>query len=68
MINLRIARGRCLPLGTMATPDGINFALLTRHATAVTLVLYALDGKELISEIALHNRRNRTGRPGTTPG
>ena len=61
MLNLRIARGRCLPLGTMATPDGINFALLSCHATDVTLVLYAIDGKEVISEIALHNRRNRTG-------
>src|SRR3954454_9895985 len=61
MLNLRIARGRCLPLGTMATPDGVNFALLSRHATAVTLVLYALDGKELISEVALQPRRNRTG-------
>src|SRR3954468_15199272 len=61
MLNLRIARGRCLPLGTVATPDGVNFALLSRHATAVTLVLYELDGKQLISEIALHPRRNRTG-------
>jgi glycogen operon protein len=61
MLNLRIARGRCLPLGTMATPDGVNFALLSRHGTAASLVLYALDGKEVISEVALHPRRNRTG-------
>src|SRR5262249_22700712 len=61
MSNLRIAPGRGLPLGAMATPDGVNFAPLRRHATAVTLALYKLDGKELISEIALHPRRNRTG-------
>src|SRR5262245_15024949 len=61
MSNLRIARGRCLPLGSMATPDGVNFALLSQQASAVTLVLYKLDGKEPIAEIALHPRRNRTG-------
>jgi glycogen operon protein len=61
MLNLRIARGRSLPLGASAQPDGVNFALLCRHGTAVFLVLYPLDGKEPLAEIALHPRRNRTG-------
>jgi glycogen operon protein len=61
MLTLRIARGRCLPLGASATPDGVNFALLCRHGTAVFLVLYTLDGRKPIAEIALHPRRNRTG-------
>jgi isoamylase len=61
MLNLRIARGRSLPLGTMATPDGVNFAILSRHANAVALVLFALDGKEELAEIVLHPRRHRTG-------
>ena len=43
MLNLRIARGRCLPLGASAQPDGVNFALLCRHGTAVFLVLYPLE-------------------------
>ncbi len=60
-LPLRIARGRCLPLGASAQPDGVNFALLCRHGTAVFLVVYALDGTEPIAEIALHPRRNRTG-------
>ncbi len=63
MLNLRIARGRSLPLGTMATPDGVNFAVLSRSATVVSLVIYGLDdGQAPLAEIALHPRRNRTGR------
>jgi glycogen operon protein len=61
MVTLRIARGRCLPLGASATPDGVNFSLLCRHGTAVFLVLYTLDAQKPIAEIALHPRRNRTG-------
>ncbi len=61
MLTLRIARGRCLPLGASAQPDGVNFALLCRHGTAVFLVVYPLEGTEPIAEIALHPRRNRTG-------
>ena len=44
MLATRTARGRSLPLGATALPDGINFALLCRHGTAVTLVVYDLDG------------------------
>src|SRR5262249_39069271 len=61
MLTLRIARGRCLPLGASAQPDGVNFALLCRHGTAVFLGLHPLDGTEPLAEIALHPRRNRTG-------
>src|SRR5262245_1798000 len=61
MLTLRIARGRCMPLGASAQPDGVNFALLCRHGTDVFLVLYPLDGGEPLAEIALHPRRNRTG-------
>jgi glycogen operon protein len=61
MLNLRIARGRSLPLGASAQPDGVNFALLSRHGTAVHLIVYPLDGGEPLAEVALHPRRNRTG-------
>ena len=46
MVSLRIARGRSLPLGATALADGINFALLCRHGTAVTLVLYDMHHDE----------------------
>jgi glycogen operon protein len=61
MLTLQITRGKCLPLGASALPDGINFALLCRNGTAVALVIYPLNGAEPIAEIALHSRRNRTG-------
>jgi glycogen operon protein len=61
MDNLRISRGRCIPLGASATPHGVNFALLSRHGTAVVLVIYALDGSGPMTEISLHPGRNRTG-------
>jgi isoamylase len=61
MDNLRISRGRCIPLGASATPNGVNFALLTRHGTAVVLVIYTLDGAGPLAEISLHPGRNRTG-------
>jgi glycogen operon protein len=61
MLTLRIARGKSLPLGASAVPDGVNFALLCRHGSAVCLVIYPLDGNTPLAEIALHPRRNRTG-------
>jgi glycogen operon protein len=61
MLNLRIARGRSLPLGASAQPDGVNFALFCRHGTAVFLVLYPLGGTEPVAEVELHPKRNRTG-------
>jgi glycogen operon protein len=61
MSTLRIARGRSLPLGATALADGVNFALLCRHGTAVWLVLYPLEEDRPLDEIALHPRKNRTG-------
>jgi glycogen operon protein len=61
MLTLRIARGRCLPLGASAVPDGVNFALLCRHGRTVSLLVYPLEGGDPLAEIVLHPRRNRTG-------
>jgi glycogen operon protein len=61
MYNLRISRGRCLPLGTSPVPEGVNFALLSRHASAVSLVIFTRDNRDLLAQIPLHPRRNRTG-------
>ena len=35
MLNLRIARGRCIPLGATALADGVNFAILCRHGLLI---------------------------------
>ncbi|MGL6096151.1 MAG: glycogen debranching protein GlgX [Fimbriiglobus sp.] len=62
MPKFRITRGRPLPLGAGRTDDGINFAVLSRHATKVTLVLLPdEDGKPPFMQVELDPRRNRTG-------
>ncbi|MCI0356561.1 MAG: glycogen debranching enzyme, partial [Acidobacteria bacterium] len=61
MHTLRTARGRSLPLGATALAEGVNFALLSQHATAVWLVLYPLDDDKPLAEIALDPRTHRTG-------
>jgi glycogen operon protein len=61
MQALRIARGRSLPLGATKQADGVNFALLSRNATRVTLVLYPAEGQDTLAEVELHPRKNRTG-------
>ena len=59
--KLRTSRGRSLPLGATALVEGVNFALLCRHGTAVWLVLYPLEGDQPLAEIALDPSKNRTG-------
>src|SRR5262245_66532255 len=59
-MNLRRFRGRPLPLGASLTGHSVNFALLSKHATEVTLVLQVLDSGPP-EEIELHPQRNRTG-------
>lgn len=58
---LKTARGRSLPLGAMATPDGVNFALLCRHGTSVRLVIMPVEHDEVIADIPLDRLRHRTG-------
>jgi glycogen operon protein len=48
-------------LGASAIPDGVNFALLCRHGTSVSLVIYPLEGGDAETTVVLHPRRNRTG-------
>jgi isoamylase len=59
---LRTARGRPLPVGVSSAHDGLNFALLCRHGTKVSLVIEPMDnGGSPIAEIDLDPRLNRTG-------
>ncbi len=54
-------RGHPLPLGATLIRNGINFALFSRHATAVTLVLFKPGKEQEIASFRLDNKRNRTG-------
>src|SRR6516162_9005438 len=61
MLKLSTSLGRSLPLGATALADGINFAVLSRHGTAVSLVLFPPDGSEPLADIPLDPLKNRTG-------
>ncbi len=54
-------RGHCRPFGATPGPDGINFAVFSRHAERVHLMLYR-DGVEgPIAELPLDPNVNKTG-------
>jgi glycogen operon protein len=56
-----IARGRPLPLGATVLRHGINFSVFSRHASGVTLLLFAPETAHPFLECALDPRYNRTG-------
>ncbi|WP_439629887.1 glycogen debranching protein GlgX [Gemmata sp.] len=62
MHTFATGRGRPLPLGVTAGPDGHNFALLCRHGTKVTLVILPEDGgNKPLAEVPLDPKKHRTG-------
>lgn len=54
-------RGHPLPLGATVERGGINFAIFSRHATAVTLVLFLSGSAMEMAAFPLDRKRNRTG-------
>ncbi|MBF0337849.1 MAG: glycogen debranching protein GlgX, partial [Nitrospirae bacterium] len=59
--NLEIFRGSPLPMGATVKGDGVNFAIFSKHATSVTLVIFASGVREPVAEIPLHQCFNKTG-------
>jgi len=60
--HFTVERGKALPLGATLTERGVNFAVFSRHATAVTLILFeSPDPGSLFTEIRLNSRNYRTG-------
>ena len=59
--KLTTARGQCRPFGGTRTPDGVNFAVFSRHAQEVRLVLFEAGQEEPAVEIALDPLVNKTG-------
>jgi glycogen operon protein len=55
------ARGRCRPFGATAQADGVNFAVFSRHAHSVSLVLFREGREEPVAEIPLDPATNKTG-------
>ncbi len=53
--------GKCHPLGATVTPDGVNFAIFSRNATAMELLLFqSADAPAPHRIVRLHPRFNRT--------
>jgi len=59
--KLRTSAGHPLPLGSSRRPEGVNFAVFSRHAEAVSVVLFDSGREEPRAEIALDPGVNRTG-------
>jgi len=59
--GFHILPGRPLPLGVSETHAGLNFAVFSRHATEVRLVLYAPQAHEPVLELPLDATFHRTG-------
>jgi len=53
--------GQPLPLGVSRVPNAYNFALLSRDATAVSLLLFASGESPVLAELPLAPEVNRTG-------
>ena len=55
-------RGRPLPLGSSRAPGAVNFAVISRHAESVTLVILPESGgSRPLAEIPLDRKAHRTG-------
>jgi glycogen operon protein len=54
-------RGHCRPFGATVKPGGVNFALFSRHAQGVDLLLFKEGQEEPFLEIPLDPAIHRTG-------
>ncbi|GHV92801.1 glycogen operon protein GlgX homolog [Spirochaetia bacterium] len=60
--HLIIDQGKALPLGAALTESGVNFALFSRHATAVTLIIFeSAEQDSPRHDIRLDKHKNKTG-------
>jgi len=62
LINLVAETGKALPLGASLSHGGVNFALFSRNATAVTLIVFeSADKNSPRLEIPLDIKKHKTG-------
>jgi glycogen operon protein len=59
--DFAILRGHPLPFGATRLHGGVNFAVFSRHATGMTLVLFAPGDPEPLMEFPLDPDLHRTG-------
>jgi len=57
-----VENGKALPLGATLTGGGVNFAVFSRHASAITLIIFESEKQDSpYKEIKLSGKTNRTG-------
>ena len=60
--NFTVENGKALPLGATVSGGGVNFAVFSRHASEITLILFeSAESGSLFKEIKLSSKQNRTG-------
>jgi glycogen operon protein len=60
--HFAVGTGRALPLGAVPTEGGVNFAVFSRHATSISLLLFESgEPGSPFEEIRLSKQKNRTG-------
>src|SRR5574340_1514221 len=59
--DFAVRRGRPLPYGPSVRRDGVNFAVYSKHATEMALVLFIPGDPEPVLELPLDPRYNKTG-------
>ncbi|CRX38218.1 glycogen debranching protein [Estrella lausannensis] len=59
--KFKTAEGSPLPLGVQEREEGVNFTLYSKHADAVTLCLFSGETNDLVAEIKLNPKINKTG-------
>jgi isoamylase len=59
--DFNILRGEPYPFGANIKRNGINFAIFSSSAKTLSIVIFNLDGTELLMEFPLDERYNRTG-------
>ena len=59
--GLASSRGYCGPLGATVWATGVNFAVFSRHAQSIKLVLFEEGQEEPFAEVPLDPAGNRTG-------
>ena len=59
--DVELCRGSPVPLGATVRPDGVNFAVASRYATSVALLIFMPGEQNAMVEFPLDGRFHRTG-------
>lgn len=54
--EISVEAGRPWPMGAVITPEGVNFAVFSAHATGLDLCLYSADGRREVMRLPFTDR------------